>query len=126
MPIGHDGDVSVPLSKDIYPRFQCILSQSISRNTTYRPGKLPSLFLVQKPEYKMALHQRPLQRPLVRQIIWKRYIVNKTDLQTFLERQFPDMSNFDINVWNLPSGGCPQKFCHSRFCLSIESRTSKS
>ena len=49
------------------------------------------------------------ERPLVRQILWKRYIVNKTDLQTFLERQFPDMSNFDINVWNLLSGDCPPK-----------------
>lgn len=49
------------------------------------------------------------ERPLVRQILWKRYIVNKTDLQTFLERQFPDMRNFDINVWNLPSGDCPPK-----------------
>ena len=76
MPIGHDEDVIVPSSIDIYPEKSSIL------------------FLVQKPDHKMNLRERPL----VRQILWKRYIVNKTDLQTFLERQFPDMSNFDINV----------------------------
>lgn len=49
------------------------------------------------------------QPVLVRQILSKRYLVNKNDLQVFLETKFPGRRDFEISV------------CESHSCFELES-----